>query len=92
MLYRFELDITQLELEARIRAHGYPLGKGLVSKYEHGTRRPPAAFIYYAAQSLSLTQEQVSALFDAYAADVSRKLLTEYASVLKNAAKRRGKG
>jgi transcriptional regulator with XRE-family HTH domain len=69
---------SKAELERLLYANGYQIGNGLVSKYEYGTRRPPAEFFVRVALVLQLDQDEAMALVELYLAQLNMEFMNDY--------------
>lgn len=80
--YRADCQMSARDLEEALGRAGFPIGEGVVSKYELGTRQPSAAFIRKAVQCLNLQPAAEDALIAAHLADVEQAFWEAYLAVL----------
>jgi len=69
---------SEAELERLLYKNGYNISTGLVSKYEYGTRKPPATFFVRVALVLALSQEEAMALVELFLADLNYEFLSDF--------------
>ena len=76
--FRHDHRISILELQKRLDLLNYPIDTSTLTKYETGSRRFPAYFIPFVAEALELSDEEQQALLNAYMAELSLEVATEY--------------